>query len=453
MPHKNIHTSLLNTFSSTLVFLVVFLSSIKGIAQKQFKCSTTAEIKIAMENVNPGDEIIIASGTYTPNEKYNIFRHITIASRFYAETDGTVDKPIIIRGEDPNNPPLLQGPTDVYDGYVFYVTADHWIIKDLKMKSGSKGLILDNANNVTIENVEVFDIASEAIHLRDGSSNTIIKNCYIHHVGIKNPGNGEGIYIGSDAKEHKDNFDPYCNNTTISDCTFGPNISAEAIDVKEEVDGVKIYNNEFDATGIVGDSRNDSFIDAKGINTYIYNNKFSVNNAGINAGVDIIQKKPKRDQELIIQTGYRTAIFDNTFNLGSEGASTPIARFKGGDPYDIHMWNNKRIPNTPEPISYFSDDITYSCPTWSIVPCGTLGTSNFDTDIALNIYPNPVRDILHIGTDQSIPIQEVSIINLHGQLLQTTKARNINVSTLATGVYILIAKTHTSNTSTIFTKN
>ena len=54
MPHKNIHTSLLNTFSSTLVFLVVFLSSIKGIAQKQFKCSTTAEIKIAMENVNPG---------------------------------------------------------------------------------------------------------------------------------------------------------------------------------------------------------------------------------------------------------------------------------------------------------------------------------------------------------------------------------------------------------------
>ncbi len=441
LKHKN--NSL---FVSALLLLIFLLSQHNLLAYQKplrtIKCSTTAAIKKAMDNAKPGDEIIIAKGTYTPKGKYSIKRHITLAPRFYSKKNGTKKNPIIIRGEKASARPILQGPSKKYDGYVFLLEGNYWIIKDLVLRSGSKGLVLDNANNVTINNVEIHDIASEGIHVRDGSSNTTITKCSLHHLGVKNPGNGEGVYIGSDAKEHNGNFNPFCNNTVIKNCKFGPNISAEAIDVKEEVDGARIFKNTFTAKGIVGDSRNDSFIDVKGINTYIYNNTFTVDNAGVNAGVDVIQKKSKKNQKPIKKTGYRVAVFKNTFNLGKNGSKIPIIRFKGGKPFDIHMWNNTRKPNSKEPVLFFSDKITKSCPSWSTVSCkgAKSSTATNTKSITYTLSPNPASELLKISGISSTNII-ATIYDIHGKLLLNNVLRrenmSINVSTLLSGTYIL----------------
>ncbi len=398
-------------YRKLLIIILVFLTQSHIMAfQKPLRtitCSSASEVLRALDNVQPGDEIIITEGVYTIQEKYIVKKHITLAPRLYSKVNGTPKNPIIIRGEKSSSRPILQGSSNAYDGYVFLLEGDNWIIKDLVLRGGSKGLVLDNANSVTIDNIEIYDIASEGIHVRDGSSNTLIQKCYLHDLGLKKPANGEGIYIGSDAKEHNGNFNPYCDDTIIKDCTFGPNISAEAIDVKEEVDGVKIYGNVFSAKGIVGDTRNDAFIDVKGINAYIYNNTFNVDNGGINAGIDVIQKKPKNGQNPITKTGYRVAVFKNTFNFGDNNSQTPFVRFKGGKPFDIHVWDNNTKPQTRDRIvSTVNSKIINSCPTWSIVSCDGLGNNNPEPSIPSTPEPSTIPEPEPTQTPEPTPIPE-----------------------------------------------
>jgi len=59
---------------------------------------------------------------------------------------------------------------------VLYITGDNWIIKDIRVSNGQKGIMLDNSNYSIISGCEVFDTGSEAIHLRDNSSYCIVEN-------------------------------------------------------------------------------------------------------------------------------------------------------------------------------------------------------------------------------------------------------------------------------------
>jgi hypothetical protein len=61
-------------------------------------------------------------------------------------------------------------------------------------------------------------------------------------------------------------------------------------------------------------------------------------------------------------------------------------------------------------------------------------------DIAQNnlkmaLHPNPVNDILTIETETEI--KSVGIYNLQGQLVKTAYAKQINVSELSSGIYMV----------------
>ncbi|WP_299188565.1 cellulase family glycosylhydrolase [uncultured Aquimarina sp.] len=337
-------------------------------------CNTVDCIINAMKNAQPGDEIVVASGTYTATDKFNFGNK---ATRFGSDKNGTASQPITIRAQNPSNPPILKGTNGDYDGYVMFILGDYWILKDLILEEGSKGLVLDNANNGVIENVVVRELGEEGIHLRDGSSNNLVKNCRVYNVGIKKPGIGEGLYVGSDKGQHEssgeigdifDNkYNPSCDNNTIEGCIVGPNVTAEGVDVKEGTKNTIIRNCTFSAQGISGENSADAFIDLKGAYGFVYNNTFNVDGSTIiNAGVDFL------DRGTGFNTGYRNAIFDNTFNLGSRANEIQTARKKQGDPSEIHVWNNTRNPNSPDfPISDGTTNfVTQSCPSWNIIPCG-----------------------------------------------------------------------------------
>ena len=53
---------------------------------------------------------------------------------------------------------------------------------------------------------------------------------------------------------------------------FGPNIAAEAIDIKEGTKYGLIEGNIFDGTGMTGENNADSWVDMKGSYYRIYNN-------------------------------------------------------------------------------------------------------------------------------------------------------------------------------------
>ncbi len=325
-------------------------------------CNDVDCILRAMRNAKPGDEIVIAPGTYTAPDKVVIDGR---AARFFSDKNGTSSKPITVRAKNASNPPILKGPNGRYDGYVMRILGDHWRIKDLILEEGSKGLVFDNANNGIIENVTVRELGEEGIHLRDGSSNNLIKNCKVYNTGIKKPGIGEGLYVGSDKKQH-DIYNRDCNNNTIDGCIVGPNVTAEGVDVKEGTKNTIIKNCTFSAKGISGENSADAFIDLKGAYGFVYNNTFNLDGSNIiKSGVDFL------DRGTGYNTGSRNAIFNNTFNFQGRGSEIQTARKKQGNPSEIHVWNNTRNPNTPDfPVSDGTlGFVTQSCPSWNIIPC------------------------------------------------------------------------------------
>ncbi len=325
-------------------------------------CNTADCILNAMKFALPGDEIIVAPGTYIALEKDNTDGR---ASRFFSAADGTAAQPITIRAENPSNPPVLKAPEGSYDGYVMRILGDYWRVKDIIMEDGSKGLVFDNANHGIIENITVRDIGEEGIHLRDGSSNNVVRGCNVSHTGVKKPGFGEGLYVGSDRSQHDSTYNPDCNDNILENCIVGPYVAAESVDVKEGTLNTIIRGCTFSAKGITGENSADAFIDLKGAYTFVYNNTFNLDGSTvINSAIDF------QDRKTDYNTGFRNAIFNNVFNLGSGGADIPSMRAKGGSPSEIHFWNNTRVPNTPDPTSDFSlKAMVLSCPSWNILPC------------------------------------------------------------------------------------
>ena len=86
---------------------------------------------------------------------------------------------------------------------------------------------------------------------------------------------------------------------------------------------------------------------------------------------------------------------------------------------------------------------------------GKHATSVANTGVSSNVsmYPNPVTNVLHINAAEAV---NVSIIDIYGKVvMQQNNAVNINVSSLATGVYLLKVYNHENTliTTTRFNKN
>ena len=222
---------------------------------------TVSELESALSSASAGDKIVIASGTYVGN--------------FKLEEGGSQNKPIWIVGASASNMPILDG--DDYNnstalaidgedaggiGYVY--------IENIKVTNARTGISVDQADYVTIDDVEVYEVGQSGIHLRDGSEYNIVKNSYIHDTGLYNVKYGEGVYIGSDYTKwpggsSASEYDPAVDYAQILNNKIGPNVTAEHIDIKEGSSYAFVIGNTFDAEGM-NDIINGglSFIDFKG---------------------------------------------------------------------------------------------------------------------------------------------------------------------------------------------
>jgi endoglucanase len=338
----------------------------KVFANRTINCNSIAQITAALADAQAGDEIIIASGTYNATQK--IEDVIGKFNYFTSNANGTAANPIILRGASSSSKPILRAAdANKYSGTTMSITGDYWIIKDLQLDYGQKGLILDTANYCQLLNLSVNHTSEEGIHLRSGSSYNLIQNCKVTNTGEGSgkAGFGEGIYVGSDQKQHG-TYAPNCDHNTIDKCSIGPNVTAEGIDVKEGTQYTEIKNSTFSGAGISGENSADAFVDIKGGYAFIHDNTFNSDGSSVIAsGLDFQQRDG-------VNSGYRIAIFNNSYNFGSGGANIPTCRKKGGNPSEIHVWNNTRnVGNNDFPVSDGTENfITKSCPSWNIIPCG-----------------------------------------------------------------------------------
>ncbi len=225
--------------------------------------TTTEELHSALADAKAGDEIILREGLYQHDDWIGVW------AVFYADADGTAEHPIILRSENPEHPATLSG-MDCESKYVLRIVGSHWQIRDLKLTTAAKGIFLEQSEHSVISNCEVYNIGDEAIHIIDNSSYNLVENCRIHDTGQLNKKYGEGVYIGSSYKAEDYGFD--CHYNTVRGCHFGPNVTADHVDIKEQTIGNVVENCTFDGTGIAGENGGDSFVEIKGNNCVVRGN-------------------------------------------------------------------------------------------------------------------------------------------------------------------------------------
>jgi parallel beta-helix repeat protein len=258
-----------------------------GTGGRTVTVSTPTQLRMALAGARPGDAISLAAGTYD--------------GAFYATASGTASAPITLTGPrtavlsntgsgcDPNVPAAPSGIS--YCGFGLHLNrVSYWHLSGFTVAGAAKGIVLDGANHNVIDGVEVFNTGDEGVHMRTSSSDNVLRNSAVHDTGRSQPGFGEGLYVGS----AQSNWSKYGQNggtgpdrsdrNQALNNHFGPNVTAEHIDIKEGTVGGLVQGNTFDGRGISGANFADSWVDVKGSGYTVAGNHGT--NAGASALVD-----------------------------------------------------------------------------------------------------------------------------------------------------------------------
>jgi len=130
-------------------------------------------LNAAIRKLKPGDELLLAPGTYSPNVRINALT-------------GTAAKPIVIRGSDAANPPLFKGGSQaLHFSECAYVT-----LRNIKV-SGCRinGINIDDGgtfetptHHITLEGITIEDIGPRGNHdglKLSGLDDFVIRNARI----------------------------------------------------------------------------------------------------------------------------------------------------------------------------------------------------------------------------------------------------------------------------------
>ncbi|MGC4190746.1 MAG: right-handed parallel beta-helix repeat-containing protein [Thermomicrobiales bacterium] len=203
------------------------------------------KLTAALADARPGDVIQMKSGRYL--------------GTFTLEASGTADAPMVLCG--PREAVIDGG--DIGNGYALHITGDYLTVRGLSVQRALKGIMLDGANHVTLEYLDVSLTGHEAIHLRAGSSDNLVQFNDIHDTGFKRDKFGEGVYLGSAVS----NWEQYSSgqpDTSDRNRVIGNriwNTTSESIDIKEGTTDGLIEGNVMDGSMLAGA---DSWVDVKG---------------------------------------------------------------------------------------------------------------------------------------------------------------------------------------------
>ena len=226
--------------------------------------STVEELHKALDKARAGQTIEIRPGVYD-------FSTYERRNSFSLSADGEELSPITLTAQNPYNPPILTGP-NLKDGYILNIVGNYWVLNNIKIVYGGKGIVLENASYNIIKNVEIFSIGAQGILIRDGSSHNLVQNCYIHNTGIYDGHYGlygEGIEIGNPIEHSRYNFKNDYN--IIEGCIFR-HTSCEHINIREYNTGNEVFKNAFYGDGMNGRNEANCFISISGNENYIHDN-------------------------------------------------------------------------------------------------------------------------------------------------------------------------------------
>jgi nitrous oxidase accessory protein NosD len=262
------------------------------------------QLQSALDAAQPGDEIRLADGTYV--------------GQFALTPSGRAEAPITLRG---SRNAVIDGE-GVRKGRTVELTGSFWRLTGFTVTNGQKGVMALGTRGTVIDGLLVHNIGDEAIHLRDNSTDNIIRNCEVHDTGKRRPGFGEAVYIGQAVSNWVDDQPDRSDRNRVLNNKLGPNIAAEHVDIKEGTTGGEVRGNVFDGRGQTGENSGESWVNAKGNDWVIEDNE------GVGA----------------YASGFKTRVQEEGWGCGNvfrgnRGSVEPVGGPEPGWAFDIHSRN------------------------------------------------------------------------------------------------------------------
>ena len=210
------------------------------------RVSTTDELQQALARAVPGTVVQLADGTYRGS--------------FTATARGTAEAPVFLCG----GPGAVLDGGGFEEGYVLHLDgAAYWRVVGITIRNGQKGVMADAAQHVVLQGLTVESTGDEAVHLRRGSSDNVVRDSTVRDTGHRRDTFGEGIYVGTATSN-------WCSISACEPDASDRNLvldntvsatTAESVDLKEGTSDGVVAGNTFDGAALTGA---DSWLDAKG---------------------------------------------------------------------------------------------------------------------------------------------------------------------------------------------
>lgn len=259
---------------------------------------TASGLRAALQHAKAGDQIRLANGIYQGD--------------FTAQHPGTSKAPVVLCG---SAKAVLDGGT-IHTGYVLHINrAAYTVVSGITIKRGQKGVVLDASPHSTISGVTIHGVGFEGVVFRRNTSDATIKDSHIYDTGRAHASFGEAVYVGSANNHWCDTTScqpDRCDRVHVVDNAIGPNVRAEAVDIKEGTDGGTVSDNTFDGTGMTAAF---SWVDVKG------NNWLISHNVGENTRRDGFS-----DNLAVVGWGNRNSFERNRAEVNAAGYGFRIAR-------------------------------------------------------------------------------------------------------------------------------
>ncbi|GAB4815908.1 hypothetical protein N2152v2_002954 [Parachlorella kessleri] len=212
---------------------------------------TTDKLREALWEAEPGDLVELLPGTYDRPLGHNLS---------ISERHGTEDERITICGP---RSAVITGAGDYIDRPDIFVidNCTYVTVAGITFVYGYKGIIVERSIDIILDNLRV------AYTDQEGGAPAL--QHYIQY--CDDPGNGEGVYIGSNAYTEDAIPDRSDYNQVLYN-RIGPRVTAEMVDVKENTQHGLIEGNTFDGSGLTDANFADSWVDIKGNNWTIRGN-------------------------------------------------------------------------------------------------------------------------------------------------------------------------------------
>jgi len=258
--------------------------------------STAEQLTAALAAAKPGGLIRLAAGRYAG--------HFTLA------TAGTADAPVTVCGP---RTAVLDGGGD--DGYTLHLDhADYARVAGFAVRGGQKGVVVDASSHIVVDGIAVSEVGEEAVHLRRGSSDNVIRRTVIRSTGLRTEKFGEGIYVGS-AKSNWCTYSdcqPDRSDRNVVEDNDIAETTAESVDIKEGTTGGTVRGNTFSGAGM---SAADAWVNVKGNEWQI------VGNVGADAPEDGFQT-----HRILDGWGARNTFVDNRATVNGPGYGINITK-------------------------------------------------------------------------------------------------------------------------------